>query len=79
MDCSTPGLPVPHLLPEFAQVHLLGIGDAIWPSHPLLPTPALSLSQHQGLFQTNSRLFAPGDQSIGASASASVLSMSIQG
>ena len=35
MDCSTPGLPVPHYLPEFAQVHVHWIGDAIQPSHPL--------------------------------------------
>ena len=50
MDCSTPGLPVHHQLPEFTQVH---VGDAIQPSHPLSPSspPALNLSQHQGLFQ----------------------------
>ena len=53
MDCSTPGLPVPQCLPEFAQVHVHSISDAIQPSHPLLsPSPlALNLSQHQGLFQ----------------------------
>ena len=33
--CSTPGLPVPHCLPEFAQDHVHGIGDGIQPSHPL--------------------------------------------
>ena len=51
MDFSTPGLTVPHLLPEFAQVHVHCIGDAIQPSHPLMPSSALSASQHQGLFQ----------------------------
>ena len=52
MDCSTPGLPVPHHLPEFAQVHVHYIGDAIQPSHPMMPSSyALNLSQHQGLFQ----------------------------
>ena len=52
MDCSTPGLPVPHSLPEFAQVHVHWIGDAIQPSHLLLlSSPAFNLSQHQGLFQ----------------------------
>ena len=53
MGYSTPGLPVLHHLPEFAQVHFYCIGDAIQPSHPLMPsTPsALNLSQHQGLFQ----------------------------
>ena len=53
MDCSTPGLLVPHHLLEFAQVHVRCIGNAIHPSHPLtLSFPsALNLSQHQGLFQ----------------------------
>ena len=35
MDCSTPGFPVLHYLPEFAQNHVRWIGDAIQPSHPL--------------------------------------------
>ena len=53
MDCSTPGFPVLHYLPEFAQTHVHWVGDAIQPSHPLLSPspPALNLSQHQGLFQ----------------------------
>ena len=53
MDCSVPGLPVPHHLPEFAQVHVQCIGDAMQPSHTLTPSSpsALHLSQHQGLFQ----------------------------
>ena len=38
MDCSTPGLPVPQCLPEFAQVCVHCIGDAIQPSHPLTPS-----------------------------------------
>ena len=48
MDCSMPGLPVPHHLPEFAQVHVHCISDAIQPSHPLtFSSPsALSLSQY---------------------------------
>ena len=52
MDCSTPGLPVHHQLPEFTQTHVHGFSDAIQPSHPLLSPspPAFSLSQHQGLF-----------------------------
>ena len=37
MDCSTPGLPVSHHLPEFTQVHVHWISDAIQPSHPLSP------------------------------------------
>ena len=51
MDCSTPGLPVHHQLPELTQIHVHRVGDAIQPSHPLSsPSPAVSLSQHQGLF-----------------------------
>ena len=52
-DCSTPGFPVHHQLPEFTQTHVHRIGDAIQPSHPLLSPspPALNLSQHQGLFK----------------------------
>ena len=50
---STPGLPVHHQLPEFTQTHVHWVSDAIQPSHPLsLPcSPALNLSQHQGLFK----------------------------
>ena len=53
MDCSMPGLPVHHQLPELAQTHVHRVGDAIQPSHPLsFPSPpAFNLSQHQGLFQ----------------------------
>ena len=53
VDCSTPGFPVLHHLLELAQTHVHRVDDAIQPSHPLLPSssPALSLSQHQGLFQ----------------------------
>ena len=36
MDCSTPGFPVLHYLPEFAQTHVHWVGDAIQPSHYLL-------------------------------------------
>ncbi|CAI9179882.1 unnamed protein product [Rangifer tarandus platyrhynchus] len=44
MDHSTPGLPVHHQLPEFAQTHVHRVGDAIQPSHSLLsPSPTFSL------------------------------------
>ena len=52
MDCSTPGLPVFHHLPEIAQAHVHWVADVIPPSHPLSSPspPAFNLSQHQGLF-----------------------------
>ena len=53
MDWSSPGFSVLHCLPELAQTHAHWAGDAIQPSHPLSSpsSPALNLSQHQGLFQ----------------------------
>ena len=53
MDCSTPGFPAHHQLPELTQIHVRWVSDAIQPSHPLsCPSPpAKNLSQHQGLFQ----------------------------
>ena len=53
MDCSTPGFPVLHYLPEFAQTHVPRVGDAIQLSHPCSPPSptAFNLYQHQGLFQ----------------------------
>ena len=78
MNCSTPGLPVHHQLPELTQTHVYWVSDAIQPSHPLSsPSPALSFSQHQGSFQM-SQLFTSSGQSIGVSASASVLPMNTQ-
>ena len=80
MNRSTPGLLVPHQLPEFTQTHVHQVGDAIQPSHPLLspslpaPNPSLPAS---GSFPM-SQLFAWGGQSIGVSASASVLPMNTQ-
>ena len=37
MNCSTPGLPVHHQLPQFTQTHVHRVSDAIQPSHPLRP------------------------------------------
>ena len=53
MNCSMPGLPVQHQLPEFTQTHVHQVSDAIQPSHPLSSPspPALNLFQHQGLFK----------------------------
>ena len=51
MDCSTPGFPVLHYLPEFAQTYAHRVDDSIQLSHPLLPNypPALNLSNYQDL------------------------------
>ena len=53
MDCSTPGFPVHHQLPELVQTYVHWLGDAIQPYYPLLSlsTSAFNLSQHQHLFQ----------------------------
>ena len=53
MDCSMPGFPVHHQLPELIQTHVHRVGDVVQASHPLssIFPPAFSLSQHQGLFQ----------------------------
>ena len=50
-DCSTPGFPVLHRLPEFLLTHVHWVHDTNQPSHPpSSPSPpVLSLSQHQGL------------------------------
>ena len=78
MNCSTPGLPVHHQLPEFTQTHVRRVGDAIQPSHPLSSPspPAPNPSQHQSL--PMSQLLAWGGQSFGVSALASVLLMNTQ-
>ena len=79
MNCSTPGLPVHHQLPEFTQTYVHRLSDAIQPSHPLSSPspPAPNPSQHQSF--PISQLFAWGDQSTGVSALASVLPKNIQG
>ena len=53
MDRSVPGFRVHHQLLKLAQTHVHRVGDAIQPSHPLLPPspPAFNLSQHPGLFK----------------------------
>ena len=58
MDCSTPGLPDHHQLPEFTQIHVHWVGDAIQSSHPLSSPspPTFYLSLHQGLFKWVSSL-----------------------
>ena len=76
-----PNFFVPHHLLEFTQVHVHWISDANQPSHPLSPLfpPAFNLSQHIRLLSNELALPIKGSQSIGASASASVCPMNIQG
>ena len=78
MNRSMPGLPAHHQLPEFTQIHVHQVSDTIQPSHPLSSPspPALNFSQHQGLFKWVSS--SSGGQSIGVSASTSVLPMHTQ-
>ena len=73
MNCSTPGLPVHHQLPEFAQTHVHRGSDAIQPSHPLSsPSPPVpNPSQHQGLFQRVNSSYEVTNSSYGVSALAS--------
>ena len=79
MECSTPGFPVHHQFLELAHTRVHWLSDAIQPSHPLWSPspPALNLSQNQGL----SQWVGPSHRvaKVGASASASVLPMNIQG
>ena len=79
MNPSMPGLPVHHQLLGFTQTHVHWVGDAIQPSHPLLsPSPPIPKSlPASGSFPMSQR-FAWGGQSIGVSASASVLPMNTQ-
>ena len=79
MDCSTPGCPVHHQLPEFTHACLLSRR-----CHPTISSSVIPFSSHLQSFPVSrsfqmSQLFASGGQSIGVSASASVLPMNIQG
>ena len=73
MDCSMPGSPVLPCLPQFAQIHIHWVSDAIYPSYPLPSSSPFAFS----LSFPMSWLFASGGQSIGASTS--VLTMNIEG
>ena len=80
MDCSMPGFPVHHQILEHAQTHVHRVSDGhhyIILCGPLLLLTSIFpsirvFSQHHGLF------FTSGGQSVGISASASVLPMNIQ-
>ena len=80
MNWSMPDFPVLHYLQEFAHTHVHSVDDAIQPSHPLSP-PFSSCPQSfpvAGSFPMSLR-FTSGDQTIGASTSASILPMNFQG
>ena len=69
-DCSTPGFPVHHQLPELAQIHVHQVSDAIQPSHPLSCYSSCPQSfPASGSFPV-SQFFTSGGQSIGVSTSA---------
>ena len=79
VDCSTPGFPVLHYLPKFAQTQC----PLSWWCHPTVSSLVYPFSScHQSCPASGSfpggRLFASGGQSIGGSASASVLPVNIQ-
>ena len=82
MNCSMPGLPVHHQLPEFTQTHVHRVGlDGV--GHPVISSSLVPFSSCLQSFPASgsfpvSQLFTSGGQSIGASASASVLPMNIQ-
>ena len=76
MDSSTQGLPVHHQLPEFTQTHVHWVGDAIQPSHPLVPLSSC-LESFKASFQMN-QLFISSGQTTGVSTSTSVLPMDTQ-
>ena len=78
INCSMPGLPVHHQLPEFTKTHSHWVADAIQPSHPVIP-----FSSHPQSFSASrsfqmSQFFTSGGQSIGVSASPSVLPINTQ-
>ena len=78
MDCSTSYLHVHHQLPELAQTHIRGVSVAIQPSHHVFPfSSCLQSFLASGSFPM-SQFFASGGQSIGVSASASVLPVNVQ-
>ena len=76
MNRSTPGLPVHHQLPEFTQIHVHQVSDAIQPSLPLLSPSPPTFNLSIRVF--SSQFFTSGGQSIGVSALTLALPMNIQ-
>ena len=79
MNRSMPGLSVYHQLLEFTQTHVHWVGDAIQPSHPVIPFSSCPQSFPASESFPMSQLFAWGAQSTGVSALASVLPKKSQG
>ena len=78
MDGNTPGFPVHHKLPELTQTDVHWVSDAIQTSHTVFPfSSRLQSFTVSGSFLL-SQFFKSDGQSIGVSASASVLPMNIQ-
>ena len=69
MNCSTPGFPVHHQLPEPTQTHVRHDSDSIQPSHPVTPISSCPQSFKVSESFPVSRLFTLGGHNIGASAS----------
>ena len=79
MDYSTSGLTVHGQLPEFTQIHVHWVSDAIQPSHPCHSLLFLnSVFPSIRVFSNESVLLHMRCQTMGVSASASVLPMNIQ-
>ena len=79
MNRSTPGLPVHHQLPEFTQTHVHWVGDAIQPTHPVVPFSSCLQSLPASESFPMSQLFAWCGQSTGVSVLASFLPKNTQG
>ena len=78
MNCSTPGLPVLLHLSELAQTHIHWVSDVIQTSSSVIPfSSCFQFFPISGSFPM-SQFFPSGGQSIGTSASASVLPMNIR-
>ena len=73
MDCSMPGLPVHHQVPELTQTHVHWVGDAIQPSYPLSSPSSPSIFPSFKVFSNESvlRIRWPKDWSFSFSISPS--------
>ena len=82
LDCSTPDFPVHHQLPELTHTHVHWYDGYLW-CHPTISSSVVPFSSCLQSFPASgsfpvSQFFASGDQSTGASASTSILPVTIQ-